>query len=157
MEAVAALREALLPEGWTRKDEKNFALVINTERGLAINVATGDAGTGQPDRPASNKAPKGVTTAGAISANQMQLELFDLADVIYLKADNDLITYFLLLHRGQNEIRCELSLPSLMGPDGFIAGWQERIILPAIPLDDSAIDIDVPDVPDIDIAVTLKA
>jgi hypothetical protein len=45
-----------------------------------------------------------------------------------------------------------------MSVDGHITRWQERIILPAVPLDDAAvIDIVVPDIPDIDIDVKLKA
>ena len=39
VEAVAALREALAPDGWNRSDEKNFALVVNAEKGIAINIA----------------------------------------------------------------------------------------------------------------------
>ena len=48
MEAVAALREGLLPLGWTRSDEKNYALVIHPMASMAINVASGDLGTGIP-------------------------------------------------------------------------------------------------------------
>src|ERR1700756_5243331 len=59
-EAVAALREQLLPMGWTRSDEKNYALVIHRDGSMAINVATGDLGTGQVDATPSNKAAKGI-------------------------------------------------------------------------------------------------
>jgi len=48
-EAVAALREELLPVGWTRSDERNYALVLHPDGVIAINVATGDSGTGRPD------------------------------------------------------------------------------------------------------------
>jgi hypothetical protein len=158
VEAVAALRETLAPDGWTRSDEKNFALVVDAEKGIAINIATGDAGTGRPDAAVSNKAPKGISTADAITANQFQLELFDFAEVVRLPKEDAPITWFLLLHRAPTEIRCELSLPSQMSVDGHITRWQERIILPAVPLDDAAvIDIVVPDIPDIDIDVKLKA
>ena len=63
MEAVAALREGLLPLGWTRSDEKNYALVIHPDAVMAINIASGDAGTGIPTANVSNRAPKGVSTA----------------------------------------------------------------------------------------------
>src|SRR5262245_4271972 len=75
MEAVAALRERVMPAGWSRRDEHNYALVVSPDGTMAINVATGDAGTGRPRANPSNKAPKGVSTAAAISINQIQLEL----------------------------------------------------------------------------------
>jgi hypothetical protein len=75
MEAVAALRETTMPQGWTRSDDRNYALVISPDGTMAINVATGDLGTGRPNSNPSNNVPKGVSTADAISVNQTQLEL----------------------------------------------------------------------------------
>lgn len=57
MEAVAALREGLLPLGWVRSDERNYALVIHPDGSMAINIASGDAGTGIPTTNVSNRAP----------------------------------------------------------------------------------------------------
>lgn len=39
-ETVRALREYLLPLGWTRSDEDNYSLVINPSGEIAIAVAT---------------------------------------------------------------------------------------------------------------------
>jgi hypothetical protein len=66
------------------------------------------------------------------------------------------MTWFLLLHRSDREIRSELSLPSAMSPDGRITRWQERIILSVIPLD-TEIEIQPPQGIDLDIEVTRKA
>jgi hypothetical protein len=156
-EAVAALREQLLPLGWTRSDERNYALVFDPKRSMAINVATGDAGTGRIDSLPSNKAPKGVSTADAISINQQQLDLdLPVPDVPHIRGEDGPMTWFLLLHRDDREIRSELSLPSAMSPDGRITRWQERIILSTIPLD-TEIEIQPPQGIDLDIEVTRKA
>ena len=157
MEAVAALREAIMPDGWTRSDDRNYALVISPDGAMAINVATGDMGTGRPDANPSNKAPKGVSTADAISVNQVQLELpLPLPELLPRRGEGPL-TWFLLLHRTAGEIRCELSLPLEMSVDGRITRWQERIILTATPLDGETVEIVAPQGPDLDIAVKRKA
>jgi hypothetical protein len=103
MEAVAALREGLLPLGWVRSDEKNYALVIHPDGSMAINIASGDAGTGIPTASVSNKAPKGISTADAISVNQVQLELdLPVPDMPHVRGDEGPLTWFLLLHRSND-------------------------------------------------------
>src|SRR3546814_20847059 len=135
MEAVAALREGLLPIGWTRSDEKNYALVIHPDGSMAINVATGDAGTGRPSANVSNKAPKGISTADAISVNQVQLELaLPVTDMPHVRGDDRPFTWFLLIHRAATEVRCELSLPSQLSPHCRIHGWPGRTMFRSITL-----------------------
>lgn len=158
MEAVAALREGLLPVGWMRSDEKNYALVVHPDGSMAINIASGDAGTGIPTASVSNKAPKGISTADAISVNQVQLELdLPVPDMPHVRGDEGPLTWFLLLHRSNDEVRCELSLPSQLSVDGRITRWQERIMLPSIPLDGADIEVVAPQGPDLDIDVKRKA
>lgn len=158
MEAVAALREGLLPLGWVRSDEKNYALVLHPDGSMAINIASGDAGTGIPTASVSNKAPKGISTADAISVNQVQLELdLPVPDMPHVRGDEGPLTWFLLLHRSNDEARCELSLPSQLSVDGRITRWQERIMLPSIPLDGADVEIVAPQGPDLDIDVKRKA
>ncbi|HXQ04349.1 MAG TPA: hypothetical protein VN831_06290 [Bradyrhizobium sp.] len=158
MEAVAGLREGLLPVGWIRSDENNYALVMHPDGTMAINVATGDAGTGVPTANVSNKAPKGVSTADAISVNQVQIELdLPVPDIPHVRGEEGPLTWFLLLHRAGAEVRCELSLPSELSADGRITRWQERIILPSIPIDGAEIEIVAPESPDLDIDVKRKA
>lgn len=133
-ETVSALREYLLPLGWTRSDEKNYSVVVDPMGRMAIAVATGDGGTGLADVVPSTKAPKGPSTSEAVNVNQLELNLA--IEPIPISAatptDQDearAVTWFLLLHRGASEVRCELSLPFSMGRDGHINGWRERIIL----------------------------
>jgi hypothetical protein len=159
MEAVAALRETTMSRGWTRSDERNYALVISPDGSMAINVATGDQATGRSGANPSNKAPKGVSTADAISINQVQLDLPLPVPQLWLYGRNDPgpLTWFLLLHRADDEIRCELSLPLSMSSDGRITLWQERIILSPIPLDDETIEIVAPQGAEVHIDVKRKA
>jgi hypothetical protein len=126
---------------------------------MAINVAAGDPGTGRAQAIPSNKAPKGVSTADAITINQLQLELdLPVPDIPHIRGEEGPLTWFLLLHRADTEIRCELSLPSAMSADGRITRWQERIILSSTPLDDATVvDRSAPQGPDLDIQVTRKA
>ncbi len=125
---------------------------------MAINIASGDAGTGIPTSNVSNRAPKGVSTADAISVNQVQLELdLPVPDMPHMRGDEGPLTWFLLLHRAGVEIRRELSLPSQISVDGRITRWQERIMLPSIPLDGVDVEIVTPHGPDLDIEVKRKA
>jgi hypothetical protein len=81
----------------------------------ANGAATGHAGTGQVNANPSNKAPKGISTADAISVNQQQLELpLPVPDMPHVRGEEGLLTWFLLLHRAADEIRGELSLPSAL-------------------------------------------
>ncbi|HEV2619230.1 MAG TPA: hypothetical protein VGU23_04755 [Acidobacteriaceae bacterium] len=158
MEAVAALREATMPHGWTRSDDRNYALVISPDGRTAINVASGDFGTGQKDANPSNRAPKGTSTTDAIAINQVQLELpLPMPTVLRGGGEQGPLTWFLLLHRSSEELRSELSLPLEISSDGRITRWQERIVLSAIPLDGESIEIFGPQGPDLDIHVKRKA
>ena len=155
-EAVAALREQLLPLGWTRSDERNYALVINPSGEIAVAVAAGDAATGRPDRFPSNKAAKGASTADAISVNQQQLELdLPVPDLSHIHSKDGPVTWVLLLYRASNELRSELSLPSQLSADGRIIQWEERVILPPVPLDEP-ISAALPQGADLDIDVKRK-
>jgi hypothetical protein len=75
----------------------------------------------------------------------------------HVRGEEGPLTWFLLLHRGANEIRCELSLPSAMSLDGRITRWQERIIISTIPLDGAEIEVQGPQGPDLEIDVKRRA
>src|SRR5271154_6901966 len=45
-EIVAAVREQLLPRGWTRMTDDNYQLTVNPTRTIALSVSTGDESTG---------------------------------------------------------------------------------------------------------------
>src|SRR5690348_14080441 len=75
-EIIAALREQLLPRGWTRMTEDNFPLTVNPTRTIAISVSTGDESTGIADATPSTSSTKGPRTADAVIINALQLNLF---------------------------------------------------------------------------------
>ncbi len=162
---VRSLREYLLPAGWERSDENNYSLVINPTGTVAIAVATGDDATGRADVQPTTKSSKGPSTVEAVTSNQQQLDLVFPpvavpAPVRAVSADEQRMTWILLVHRGQGEVRCELSLPTSMGTDGRVDGWQERIILGAIPTEPDMLEItppSPPDQPDINVDVKRRA
>lgn len=157
--AVSGLRDLLLPRGWERNDDDNVARVRHTERGLAIVVATGNAMTGLPrsvtGRDPSTKWPKGDLTRAAAADNH-QLTLFDPGNE---PVDDEAAprppfeTWLLLLRAVRYEVRAELSQPLGVNPAGYIDRWGQRITIPPVPNDGTAIDPDfddggeVPDVP----------
>lgn len=153
-ETVASLREQLRPEGWVKSDKGNYELAVNEKEGLAVVVTTGDEATGMVGATPSNKCPKGVNTAEAVEANN-QLDMFsELLPAI--EETQGLATWVLLMHLAASEVRCELSLPSSIS-NGKINGWKERIILPSMPLDDDSIEIEAPDLPDVEVPIKKKA
>jgi hypothetical protein len=138
-ETVCALREFLLPKGWSRLDEGNLPLTVNDANTLGITVATGDEDTGRPEGSPCTKSKKGPRVASAVSANQLQL--FPVPVALRTAEDPRWATWLLLIHRDHaaRELRCELSRPVNIGEDGRVDGWSERIILGAIPFDDDTI------------------
>lgn len=140
-DTVRALRDKTTPFGWSTSDDNNFPLCIHPSGNVVIAVQTGDEDTGISANNPSNRATKGTNTEQAIWANQKQLSLFD-AFPESQPDDNDdkRIMWVLLYHTTPNEIRYELSLPSnIIG--GKIRSWQERLVFPAITLDQVDIGI----------------
>jgi hypothetical protein len=136
-EIVAAIREQLLPRGWTRMDEDNLPLTVNPPRNIAISVSTGDENTGIVDATPSTRSTKGPRTANAVIVNALQLSLFGNVPLRpeELKRSNGVMTWILLFHRDvtAQETRFELSRPVKMDSDGHVDVWVERIIFPALP------------------------
>lgn len=161
-ETVRALREYLLPIGWSRSDANNYSLVIDPADRIAIAVATGDDGTGLINAVPSTKSPKGPSTVAAINVNQLELAL-DFGQTVSLIAnlpsqeEGNVVTWLLLICRGNGEVRCELSLPSSVDANGFIDSWRERILLGSIPLDGEAVEIVPIPAPDITVDVKKRA
>jgi len=137
---VRALRDKITPLGWSTSDDNNFPLCVHPSGNIVIAVQTGDADTGISANTPSNRAAKGTNTEQAIWANQKQLLLFDeFPDTLANNAESR-IMWVLLYHTTDNEIRYELSLPSnIVG--GKIRSWQERLVFPAITLDQVDIEI----------------
>jgi hypothetical protein len=157
-ETVCALREYVIPLGWYRSNERNYALAVDPAGTTAIAVATGNDGTGRAGATPSTNARKGPSTLEAVAVNQFQFSFM----AEYQSAPNDApsdenghrTTWFLLIHRANNEVRCELSLPISIGEDGRIDAWRERILLGSTPLDG---DLAVPVPPQLlDITIDVK-
>jgi hypothetical protein len=90
----------------------------------------------------SNRAVKGTNTEQAVWANQKQFSLFEPFDEKHITSNNQKIMWVLLYHVFQNEVRYELSLPlNIVG--GKIRSWQERLVFPAITLEQNYNDIEV--------------
>lgn len=156
-EVVAALRDQLRPLEWVREDVGSFALTIHEERKLAITVASGDEGTGNPLAHPTNRSRKGRNTVDAIEANR-QLELFEQLPPESVEEEGS--QTWVLMHytdHARSEIRVELSRPLNIGKDGKITAWAERIILDCISFDDQLVEIYAPSGPDIDIDIQRKA
>lgn len=156
-ETVRALRDVVVPLGWSATDKNNFPLCVHDERMLSVAVQTGDRETGTTGIP-SNRAPKGASTEQAVAVNMRQLSLFEAEEIPVLpSAANDTghIMWILLYHVAHNEVRFELSLPSKM-VGGKIRSWQERIIFSAIPLDETQINFGDDDGPEFDVSVERK-
>jgi hypothetical protein len=136
-EIVAAVREQLLPQGWTRMDEDNLPLTVNPTRTIALSISTGDESTGIADAIPSTRSTKGPRTADAVIINALQLSLFGNVPLKpeELKKSNGVMTWILLFHRDvtAQETRFELSRPVKMDSDGHVDVWVERIIFAALP------------------------
>lgn len=117
------LRDLQAPAGWRRSSEGGLETAVSPDGKLALAVATGDEATGRAGSPPKTKYSKGPATAAAIEQNQ--LSLFAEPG----RAELSRVTWLLLIARGVDEVRCELSLPKEIGDDGKVESWSERIIL----------------------------
>lgn len=162
-ETLRALREQLAPLGWTRSDDRNYSRSIRADRLIAIAVTTGDDATGLASRSPASKSAKGPSTTDALEINRRQLYLPGMEPPALVEEQDEEqqpTTWLFLVHHAQGEIRCELSLPLDVSDDGRVSVWQERILLPSMPLDPQSVDIAPivpPSQPDIDVAVRRKA
>lgn len=134
--ATRALREQLVPRGWTYDNPNNLARTIHPSGDFAVVVATGDEGTGLPSSGAGPRHARGFATEQAIHANG-QLS-FEFGALIQLTTSGratglgHLQTWFLLYHATPEVFRTELSLPQGF-ERGRITEWTERILLPPLP------------------------
>jgi len=161
-ETVRALREYVMPLGWERSNDNNYALTVDPGGRIAIAVATGNDGTGSADATPSTNARKGPSTSDAVAENQLQFGFMDryalpAATSTSSHGNDRRMTWILLIHRATSEVRCELSLPSSIGEDGHIDGWRERVLLGSVPLDGDLVEIVPPPLPDIAVDVRRRS
>jgi hypothetical protein len=153
-DAVRALRDQLMAEGWTRDDSRNYSTVVRSDGMLAIAIARGDEWTGRADAPyghPSTEHPKGAATQLAVERNMLPFD--DLPSVVGPASVDGLPSTWVLLHHRENTIvRCELSRPTAINISGYVETWGERIILapidvepsPTFGVDDEPVQPDVP-------------
>jgi hypothetical protein len=150
---VRALREILIPRGWSRNDDINLSTIVSPNGSFAITVATGDEGTGRVEADPKTKYPKGPATEAAVNRNQLRLFAVDEST-----AEMQL-TWMLLRRRDGESVLSELSLPASMTEDGQVEEWLERIILDPITLGPDLIIRGTPEpsAPPIDIPVRRRS
>ncbi len=158
---IAALRELLHSDGWTRRDDGNLPLTVDPNGRVSIVVSTGDEYTGLPDLTPSTQSSKGPRTVSVVEVNAQQIPLFDFKKhPEIVKQGEERLTWILLFHRDKtsNEMRCELSCPVKMNEEGQIDAWAERIILPRIPFGGENVEVrkDAPKTPEIDVKIKRK-
>lgn len=136
---IRFLREDLLPLGWDYDNPRNFCRTIHPSRKFALVASSGDEATGNPELTPTTKYPKGYATVRAVVTNgQLAFDFGDLGFSDEPVDEEQLSTWFLLYHVTDEEFRAEISLPNDM-IGGNISDWQERIILPSFPRDDTAL------------------
>ena len=109
-------------------------------------------------RCAGTKYPKGPATIQAVVQNVTQLELgiYDAGGIVVGPTQTTAAptTWMLLIARADAEVRGEVSLPAGIDDDGRVIVWQERILLPPLPLDrDPDLVIAPPPGPEFDVNV----
>lgn len=160
-EGNRALREALLPRGWSRLTDLGLDLTLSPDGSVAIAVSTGKDSTGLLGRAPSSQSPKGSRTGARVHANAVQLELFDRAVVPSnpAKLTSGCATWYLLIHFDDaiGEMRSELSLPVAIDAEGRLSGFVHRILLPSVPYDNDDVDVSYDGGDDIDFTVDRRA
>lgn len=129
---VGALRERLLPQGWTLNDHLNYSTVVHPSGAFGIAVATGDENTGQKDAVATTRHPRGPAARAAFERNDQLTFTFGLDPGVGLEhvTREGRLTYLLLIRAADDLIRAELNRPRETGPDGRPSVYAERILLP---------------------------
>lgn len=148
IESVRFLSELLIPRGWRPRRENQVCRLVDHGRRKALVVQSGDIATGLPrwvaGRDPKTKYPRGEAVLRAVAANdQPTLPLLgdESADELApLPTISQLRTWFFLVHVDARSIRSEISLPQAWNDGGIVNAWQDRIILPELSNDGTAID-----------------
>lgn len=133
-EAVFSLRSILKLDGWQREEDKGFALTVHPEGLIAINIAKGDEGTGDPEKEVLSVSDKGVCTERAIHQNQLLFGFMQSVEAT-VTASLSRPTWYLLYSKRDRGIHAEISLPLKMDSSMHLSGWVKRIILPITRID----------------------
>ena len=129
-EIVRELRDRLLPHGWKRCSAGGLETVVSPDCKIAIAVRNGDDATGLAHRNPKPTHPFGTTLKDAAICNQITISCLDPKDELE-ELPAGCLTWVLLVHSSEHEVRSELSLP-ILGEDRSPPEWESRIILPPI-------------------------
>lgn len=160
--ATLALRDALVPNGWSKDSTRNYEITLHPEGAHAITVSSGDKNTGDKDHTPCTSGEKGQCTKDAIARN-LQLSFGRISPSDFpQKTEGRPETWVLLYHIDQKkeEVRVELSLPAGLNADDHINEWHERVILTVQSFGDVRTintEPDEDDADEIDFDVTSKA
>lgn len=139
-------------QGWEVYQENGIEGIISKDKKIRIIPSSGNAATGNPNQPASNKNPKGEGSIKLIDKGK-QGNIF----TGFPEQDaEEFETYILLYYANDKELRMELSKPSSIDTHGKIKAWEERLILPKQALNDIEIMPDENNKDEIDIPVIRK-
>lgn len=157
-ETTAGLRSELGARGWENDDTNNIARIVSPCGETVVVVNSGNRYTGRRgnDRRVSTRYPRGRAAQRIINDN-LQMELFDPAEISVLPAAPKRLTWILLYDRRGDTIRSELSCPVAVSETGEVTGWRERLVLPAIDLTVPSPTIPEDEGPsDVDVTVTRR-
>ncbi len=131
-----ALRDRMVPSGWKARGVRGQALTTSADGSVSVVVAAGDENTGRLGDSPTTRSAKGPATKDAVAWNQRSFAEIS-ADFAKAAPDRSTARTWALLYfidEEEDEVRVELSLPTHIRENGFVAEWHERIILPAVEL-----------------------
>jgi hypothetical protein len=127
------LREVLRPHGWDKDDTDTYSVIINHKDRVQIVVVNSSAGTGVVLGSPLNVARKGPKSSDSAAMNKQMV--FDLAGFpeefarrVQMAEAARYATWCLCVHVDGDEVRAELPQP-VGYQRGYVAKWEERIIL----------------------------
>jgi len=134
---VGGVRQQYCSMGWQQMDEENFSTMVSPTHPLQIAFARGTSGTGICDgNIPTTRSRRGPHFKKAVDNNSLLPGLFP--PPIEYKV-NGLLTYVLLYNYDAKFIFSELSKPvSYCDKDERPDGWDHRVIIEPIPLENFA-------------------
>lgn len=139
-------------KGWEVYQEDGIEGIISSDKKVRIIPSSGNAATGNPNQPASNKNPKGERGIKVMEPSPQGNLFTGYAEI----EEEQIKTYVLLYYSNNEELRAELSEPHSINSNGKITAWKQRLILPKQLLNNTEVEIEKPADEEIDIPVIRK-
>ena len=120
---------------------RGYETIYSLEREVAFTVVAGDSYTGIDGRRDPRlKRSKGVVTTKRVAHNRQKSAFMGIQLALIpepekkLPPDEVCDTWFLIVRPVKSEIRLELSRPVAIDGDKIVSGYDERILLPPVPI-----------------------